>query len=283
MKYILLFIIFSFSISIHAQGIDFFEGSWHEAIQLAKKENKPIFVDAYTLWCHPCMKLKKEIFPQKQAGDFYNGKFINLSINLESWRGLVFSLYYTVNAYPTLLFLDPDGNIIRKDIGFKNIQRMLKTGEIALEKYKNSDYPVIERENFHSKKIQKLYKKLKKAEKKQNYDKYEKYATKFYKLLSSDSLKREFIKSIYSKKIGKITTDNICYNLATDLYNQNNTKQNNILLIKILVLTKHEEEAYRNVKNALKQADDTGDVRTRIELRRYKKYLVRRAKNKRTY
>ncbi len=274
MKYIFLFIIFSFSVLIHAQGVDFFEGSWHEALALAKKENKIIFVDAYTPWCHPCKRLKKEIFPQKKAGDYYNKNFINLSINLEDWRGLVFSLYYKVNAYPTLLFIDPEGNIILESKGFKNVYNLIKLGKRAISKSENPRESNIAGNKFYSKKARRILKKMKKAELKNDYEKYKNYAFKYFDLLPSDSLKREFIKSIYSKNIGNSSTDNICYDLSTKLFNENKTLQNNIFCIKILTLTHHNDEAYQKIIKALRDADSKRDFKTRIELRRYKKYLT---------
>ena len=49
-KFVFLCVFFAFSLSLRAQesGIRFFHGTWDEAIALAKKEKKKIFVDFYT-------------------------------------------------------------------------------------------------------------------------------------------------------------------------------------------------------------------------------------------
>ena len=39
---------------IYAQGIEFFHGTYEEALQKAQAEGKQIFVDVYTSWCGPC-------------------------------------------------------------------------------------------------------------------------------------------------------------------------------------------------------------------------------------
>ncbi|MEO8861358.1 MAG: thioredoxin family protein, partial [Ginsengibacter sp.] len=36
------------------EGLNFFEGTWKEAVQKARDENKPIFLDIYATWCGPC-------------------------------------------------------------------------------------------------------------------------------------------------------------------------------------------------------------------------------------
>lgn len=59
---LLMLTIFSFN-QLIGQGIDFFQGSWEEAIELAKANDKVIFVDAYTTWCGPCKKCQNTFLP----------------------------------------------------------------------------------------------------------------------------------------------------------------------------------------------------------------------------
>ena len=48
--------------SLTGQGIDFFHGTWEEALEKATAEEKPIFVDAYAVWCGPCKRMAREVF-----------------------------------------------------------------------------------------------------------------------------------------------------------------------------------------------------------------------------
>ena len=43
----------------NAKGTEFFKGSFKEALAEAKKENKKLMVDCYTLWCGPCRFMSK--------------------------------------------------------------------------------------------------------------------------------------------------------------------------------------------------------------------------------
>lgn len=135
---ILILVVFSNIETAFSQGTKFFEGSWKEALDLAKKENKLIFVDAYTHWCKPCRRMKNEILPMKSVGDFMNKNFINLSIDVNSWNGLVFSLYYNVHSYPSYFFIDSKGNAIHKESGFKNEKVFIKMGKFALKRHDNN-------------------------------------------------------------------------------------------------------------------------------------------------
>ena len=69
--------------SVQAGGIDFFHGTWEEALEKAKKEDKLIFVDAYTTWCGPCKRMSKQVFPQDAVGEFYNKNFVSMKIDME--------------------------------------------------------------------------------------------------------------------------------------------------------------------------------------------------------
>lgn len=50
-------------INSQGQGIEFFHGTWEEALEQAQIQDKVIFVDAYTTWCGPCKRMSKNVFP----------------------------------------------------------------------------------------------------------------------------------------------------------------------------------------------------------------------------
>jgi len=82
MKYSTLFVLLlsllSTNIFAQKKGIQFTQQNWNQVIIQAAKEDKIIFIDAYTDWCQPCKKMDKQVFPQKLVGDFYNKNFINV-------------------------------------------------------------------------------------------------------------------------------------------------------------------------------------------------------------
>ncbi|MBW6496984.1 MAG: thioredoxin family protein [Bacteroidales bacterium] len=109
-------------------GIVFHEGSWDQALQLAKEENKLIFLDVYATWCGPCKRLKANTFPDAAVGEFYNANFINVALDGEKGEGLELARKYNVRSYPSLLFIDSNGQIVGRTAGFHNPDRFLELG-----------------------------------------------------------------------------------------------------------------------------------------------------------
>ena len=111
------------STTIFAQGIEFLHGTWDEAIEMAQKEDKIIFVDAYATWCGPCKRMSENVFTQAEVGSFYNSNFINLKLDMEKGEGLKFGKKYPVSAYPTLYYIAPDGRVVQNIRGAQDVER----------------------------------------------------------------------------------------------------------------------------------------------------------------
>ncbi len=107
-------------------GISFFTGKYAEARALAKKINKPIFIDDYTVWCGPCKKMAKDVFTDSDVGSFFNKNFINVKMDMEKTSGALIGRRYDVHFYPTLLFILPSGELIRKEVGYHSKAKLLK-------------------------------------------------------------------------------------------------------------------------------------------------------------
>lgn len=122
-----------FSLTTQGQGIEFFKGSWEEAVAMAKKEEKVIFVDAYATWCGPCKRMAKNVFTDNKVGDFYNKNFINVKLDMEKGDGLKFRQKYPVSAFPTLYYIDYTGDVVQKIKGALRVDDFINAGKNALK------------------------------------------------------------------------------------------------------------------------------------------------------
>ncbi|PKQ63271.1 hypothetical protein BZG01_16245 [Labilibaculum manganireducens] len=125
------------SATCFAQGIAFEHGTLSEALAKAKKENKTVFMDCYTTWCGPCKYLAKNIFTQGEVGAFFNKNFVSVKMDMESEAGKPLMEKYQVSAFPTLLWLDADGNLQHKMVGAGDANTLLETAGVALDRKNN--------------------------------------------------------------------------------------------------------------------------------------------------
>lgn len=116
------------------QGIRFETGSLREALAKAQKEQKLVFVDCYTSWCGPCKMMSKQVFPDKQAGDYFNPRFVSIKIDMEKNEGKELAQKWEVKAFPTYLVLSPKGEIIYTFRGYMPVEKLIKQMKEGLEK-----------------------------------------------------------------------------------------------------------------------------------------------------
>lgn len=115
------------------KGISFQQSSWKQVLAKAKAEKKIIFLDAYASWCGPCKKMAADVFSTDDAGNFYNRNFINAKIDMEAGEGPSLAQEYQVDAYPTLLYINGDGKLLHKAVGYLSTEEFIATGQDALD------------------------------------------------------------------------------------------------------------------------------------------------------
>ena len=115
-------------------GIAFHKGTWDEALLLAKKEARPIFLDIYASWCGPCKMLKARTFPDEEVGEFYNANFINVAVDGEKGEGVELARKYKIQGYPSLIYLDANGQLIAKTAGYRNPKQLIDIGKQIIQK-----------------------------------------------------------------------------------------------------------------------------------------------------
>lgn len=111
------------------EGIQFNSSAWADVLKKAKAENRLIFLDAYASWCGPCKMLQKNVFTQKEVGDYFNKRFINVKMDMERGEGPMLSQRYPLEAYPTLFFINGNGKVVKKVIGYQTPEALLSLGK----------------------------------------------------------------------------------------------------------------------------------------------------------
>ena len=145
-KIVLLLLLTTLSFSMNAQ-VKWM--SMEEAVKAQKKNNKPIFIDAYTVWCGPCKMLDKNTFNDAEVAKVLNEKYNPVKFNAEGNEEIQFAgkLYKNpgyqekrknsrngvhefaraigVRAYPTMVVIDASGKMSKNILGYRNAQQLL--------------------------------------------------------------------------------------------------------------------------------------------------------------
>ncbi len=146
MKKIFIIALILFTFNLKAQEINWV--TLEEAVELQQKEPRKIIMDFYTNWCGPCKLLDRNTFKNKDVANYINKNFYAVKFNAEgkevvNFNGNEFTnpkydpsrknkrnhvhqltQYFSVTAFPTMVFLDEEGNLITQVKGYQNPQQL---------------------------------------------------------------------------------------------------------------------------------------------------------------
>mgnify|MGYP002525218723 CR=1 FL=1 len=129
------------TVCAQTEGVNFVEGkTLYEVLQMSKQQGKLAFVDCYTTWCGPCKMMASREFPKKEAGDYFNAKFVNAKFDMEAGEGPEIAKKYQIQAYPTFLILNAEGELVHRVVGAGEIGEFIKRVEAGLTGKSLSDY-----------------------------------------------------------------------------------------------------------------------------------------------
>ena len=98
----------------NAQGVEFRDLTFRQALEQAQKERKMVFVDCYTSWCSPCKDMLNNVFTLAEAGEFMNEAFVCVKYDIEKGEGIELRKRFEIKAVPTFFILRPDGSVQHK-------------------------------------------------------------------------------------------------------------------------------------------------------------------------
>lgn len=93
--------------------------TWQQALDRAKAERKPIFLDAYTDWCGWCKVMDRETFSDSAVAAVMNASFVNVKMEMETGEGIDVAMKYRISGFPTFVVFTPDGVPTYRTTGFR--------------------------------------------------------------------------------------------------------------------------------------------------------------------
>ncbi len=116
--FFLAFLVFAFFANLKAEEISFNTGSYAEVLKKAKSEKKIIMADFYTDWCIWCRQLDMKVYTDPTIAAYANSHQVNWKTDAEKGEGIDLAKKFKITGYPTLVFIDGDGNEVDRFVGY---------------------------------------------------------------------------------------------------------------------------------------------------------------------
>lgn len=126
----------------NAQGIKFQDCSYKEALEMAKQQNKLLFVGMSITGCGPCKLMQQRVFPLPEVGKVYNEKFVCWYVNCtKDADGEKLADDNGIKSYPSYVWLDPNtGKIVHHSGGSRRPKAFLELAKKPFNKDEASGY-----------------------------------------------------------------------------------------------------------------------------------------------
>jgi thiol:disulfide interchange protein len=108
-------------------SIHFYRIPLEKAFDMAREQNKLLFVDFYADWCQPCKMMDKNVFTVPEVYTLFNSRFINVKLDVEDRaHGSQSAANYNVAAMPTFMVIHPDEGVKLNIRGYRDPQSLLE-------------------------------------------------------------------------------------------------------------------------------------------------------------
>ena len=137
MKKIIILLICCVTGQVFGQGIEFFHGTFDEALEKAKQEEKLIFLDAFASWCGPCRQENPNVVALYKELHSKGLNIIGVSLDKDAkaWKDAIakdkltwnhvsnlkfwdepIAAQYKVESIPATFILDASGNVVAQNL-----------------------------------------------------------------------------------------------------------------------------------------------------------------------
>ncbi|MDD5679832.1 MAG: thioredoxin domain-containing protein [Candidatus Omnitrophica bacterium] len=126
-------LVLGFTLEAHAIS---WERDLDAALKKAKTSQRPVMIDFYTDWCGWCKKLDSDTYSAGNVSDLAKN-FICVKIDADKNKSTASK--YKVEGYPTIIFLNYEGEIDDRVVGYRDANGFADAMSSVLKKTKKPD------------------------------------------------------------------------------------------------------------------------------------------------
>lgn len=106
--------------------VQFESAEWTQSKAKAQAQGKLYFVDFDASYCATCRTMDESTYMDQRLARYISDNVVAQRVDVQDFDGVMWSQQYEVEALPTMLVFDEQGNLVRRLVGYQSADDLLR-------------------------------------------------------------------------------------------------------------------------------------------------------------
>ncbi|WMX15174.1 MULTISPECIES: thioredoxin domain-containing protein [unclassified Aureispira] len=106
--------------------VQFESANWESSKSRAIAEGKLYFVDFDASYCATCRNMDESTYMSERLANYISKNVVAVRVDVQDFDGVMWSQQYEVEALPTMLIFNEQGELVKRLVGYKNADDLLE-------------------------------------------------------------------------------------------------------------------------------------------------------------
>jgi len=106
--------------------VQFASANWENSKSRAMAEGKLYFVDFDASYCATCRNMDESTYMSERLANYINKNVVAVRVDVQDFDGVMWSQQYEVEALPTMLIFNEQGELVKRLVGYKNADDLIE-------------------------------------------------------------------------------------------------------------------------------------------------------------
>lgn len=106
--------------------VQFESANWENSKSRALAEGKLYFVDFDASYCATCRNMDESTYMSERLASYISKNVVAIRVDVQDFDGVMWSQQYEVEALPTMLIFNEQGELVKRLVGYKNADDLIE-------------------------------------------------------------------------------------------------------------------------------------------------------------